>query len=800
MWPQLSPREPLDYSVSRQDRDLQPRNPMSALVRTLFERRIPHTLAIYAGASWALVEFVAFAVDEFQLSPHLTRVVLAGLLLLLPSVFMLAWFHGKPGKDREELARTEKIGIPANLVLCALVLWVLFADRDLGAATTTVTVQTEDGEMVDREVVKPEFRKRTALFAMEPGEGLGEDELWTTYAVPLAIEYDLMAEDYFVPIPFDGLTWRLRRDGYPELHGAPLSLKLEAAREQFAGFLAVGVVGKVDDSYRVTLTVHETKGGAVLGETGHEGSDLLALVDEMSVSVRTALGIPAGDGIEDLPVRQRLTEDDAALKEFVSGLLRRSQGWYPEEVVDHLTAATTLDPTFTAAHRELSQLLRADRPAEALKAIAAAMEYLYRLPERAAFQVRTDFYRLNGETDRAAAIIDMWLELHPDDPGALESKWANQALEGDLQGALATLEDLYSLSPGNGFILSDLAEMRERVGRFDEAEAAYREYVDRFPDDEHGVQQLAGFLRRHGEHVEARDILARAVLLQPLSAQLARALAGLDLETGRFDDARRAYERMRDQPGTAYARTDALVGLRRYHHFRGEIQSAIGASSAHTGEMETLVGPVAVAEGAFENILLLVDAGRIGEAATLLEGLKASDSQSMRLLLTPRASIRVALASGDVEAAREAHVHAIEKLDSTGLDHLRWVPMGDLGMIQERAGDYEAAAESYRTSVHLAEDAGFSRDPELTGFRLGAGRALRKAGRLDESEAELRQVLLRIPAHPHAHLELALLMEARGDTAGAIEHLQSALAAWENADESYEPAEEARRKLAELGG
>ena len=345
-----------------------------------------------------------------------------------------------------------------------------------------------------------------------------------------------------------------------------------------------------------------------------------------------------------------MTEDDAALKEFVGGLLRKSQGWYPEEIIDHLTAATTLDPTFTAAHRELARwLAEADRPAEALKAIGAAVEYLYRLPERAGFQVRTEYYRFTGETDRAAAIVDMWLELHPEDPKALGSKWPNQALEGDLEGALATLEDLYSLSPGNGFILSDLAETRERVGRFDEAEAAYREYVDRFPDDEQGVLQLAGFLRRRGEHVEARDMLARAVLLQPLSAQLARALAALDLETGRFDDARRAYERMRDQPGTAYLRTDALVGLRRYHHFRGEIQSAIGASRAHTEEMETLVGPVAVAEGAFENILLLVDADRIGEAATLLEGLKASDSESMRLLLTPRASIRVALASADVE-------------------------------------------------------------------------------------------------------------------------------------------------------
>ena len=52
----------------------------------------------------------------------------------------------------------------------------------------------------------------------------------------------------------------------------------------------------------------------------------------------------------------------------------------------------------------------------------------------------------------------------------------------------------------------------------------------------------------------------------------------------------------------------------------------------------------------------------------------------------------------------------------------------------------------------------------------------------------------------HAHLEMALALEAKGDIEGAVEHLRSALAVWENADRDYEPAREARRKLAELGG
>ena len=773
---------------------------MRELVRTLIERRVPHTLAIYAGASWALIEFVAFAVDEFLLSPHLTRVVLAGLLMLLPTVFMLAWFHGKPGKDRDEMTRTEKIGIPANLVVCAIALWVLFGDADLGSATTTITMETESGETVAHEYVKPEFRKRTALFPLEIGDGLGEEEAWTAYAVPLAIEYDLMTEDFLLPISPRVLSWGLERRGYPDPRGAPLSLKREVARESFAEFVVVGEIDRVDDRYRVTLTVHEAKSGSMVGQTVHEGSELLALVDEMSEAVKVALDIPAREGVEDLPVHQLLTEDTAALEEFVKGMLAVDLEWDAERGIEHFKTATALDPTFTTAYRELSRwLIRDDRPEEALVAIRAAMENLHRLPERARFQVRTEYYLLTGETDRVAAVLEMWLELYPEDLNALESKWRMQDLQRDTEGALATLTEMHRLSPGDGFRLRLLAQFREDLGLYDEAAAALDEYVDRFPEDDFGVIQLASFQRRRGEHDAARDNLARAVLLRPLSERLAWDLAELDLETGRFDDARSGFERLREQARTPADRTQALLGLKRYHHFRGELEAAIGTAQTWLDE-DGRSAPAAPNEGIlFEDILLYLDAGRVGDAAGLLEQLDASDPWVRDNLVT-RARIHLALESRGVEAAFEAHERAVEAAEAGGYVEPPVLLTADLGMIQERAGDYADAADSYRAALDLAADLGRQGLREQASFHLGAGRALRRSGRLDQSEAELRQVLFHIPAHPHAHLELALVLDAKGDTPGAIEHLRTALAAWENADEDYGPAASARAKLEELGG
>lgn len=45
---------------------------------------------------------------------------MTGLLLFLPSVAMLAWFHGRRGRD--DVPLTEKIGIPANLAVAVAAL------------------------------------------------------------------------------------------------------------------------------------------------------------------------------------------------------------------------------------------------------------------------------------------------------------------------------------------------------------------------------------------------------------------------------------------------------------------------------------------------------------------------------------------------------------------------------------------------------------------------------------------------------------------------------------------------------
>ena len=760
-------------------------------VRALLERRVPHIVAIYAGASWGLIEFTGFLVVEFLLSPHWTRVVLVTLFLLLPSVVILAWYHGKPGRDRDFPARTEKIGIPANLVLCAAALWSLFGGVDLGAATRSVTVETEEGEVEERRVAKVEFRKSVALFPFDLGPGVGEDETWLAYAVPEALVLDLMADDFFNAKPYMLFGQRLLELGLSDFLGVPLTLKRELGREVYAEFLAAGEIDRAGGLYRATLRVHRVDDGSLAGETVHEGADLLVLMDELSVSVKRTAGIPDREDVEDLPLRDRLSGDDMAVEEYFRG----SEAGYVrsdlEAGIEYTAAATTRDPTFAIAQFALySYLVSANRSEEAIDAIRATIGNLYRVPERTRLYVKAEYYFLMQDLDQADAVTRMWVDLYPDDPYALTYRRTMQDIRGDREGALATLQTMSELDPRNGGLLKQIADAHEDLGDDQQALAVLSTYVDRFAADPTGNASLAALQKRLGDYGAARRNLGLAILMEPLSAPFAVQLADLDLDAGNYEDARLGYRRALEAARTPAQKAEVLEGVKKYHSRRGEIALAVEAMDAWLVEASGFMSPMMLTLSRNDDIGIFLGAGRTSDAAALLEEMNERLQPPFDGLFIPVMATRVTLALSGPEAAREAHRRATEVVEAQGLDFHATL-LRDMGRILEREGDYTAAADSYREAMAV--------DPGRN-HHLDAGRALRLAGRPDEAEAELREALRLVPGGPRTHFEMALLLETREDLGAAVEHLRTALAAWETADEDYEPARKARAKLEELSG
>jgi hypothetical protein len=162
----------------------------------LLRRRVPQFLGVYLAAGWAALEFTDFLVNRYVLSTNLTDFVLLTWALLVPTILMLAWYHGAPGRD--QWTTTERVGIPLNIVLAVVLLFVVFRGSDLGAATTSVAVETEEGKTVERVVPKSEFRKHLAVFFFD-NESADSALDWLQYGITWGLVEDLM-QDVFIDI------------------------------------------------------------------------------------------------------------------------------------------------------------------------------------------------------------------------------------------------------------------------------------------------------------------------------------------------------------------------------------------------------------------------------------------------------------------------------------------------------------------------------------------------------------------------------------------------------------------------
>jgi len=95
--------------------------PKQSFIKVLLDRRIPHILGSYLVAGTSLILFIEYLVEKYQFPSHYPTLALFALFGILPSVIILSYFHGAPGKD--EWTKVEKVGIPINVFFIAVILF-----------------------------------------------------------------------------------------------------------------------------------------------------------------------------------------------------------------------------------------------------------------------------------------------------------------------------------------------------------------------------------------------------------------------------------------------------------------------------------------------------------------------------------------------------------------------------------------------------------------------------------------------------------------------------------------------------
>lgn len=764
-------------------------------MRKLLQRRVPQLVGLYVAGSWGFVQFVDWAQQEYALSPALTNFVIALLLLLLPSVFVLAWRHGTPGPNR--WGRVDAAVLSVNGVAAAIVLAAVFGGRSLGATTTTIKVEDPEGREVERVVARDAFRRKVFLPFFD--NATGDSTLdWLQLGLPSALHIDLV-QDLFVEgvSPFGdaarGIQLELTRAGYPDGVDLPLALKLKLAEERHLDHLLSGRLVPADSGLEVEVELYDVPHERRTARRTVSGADAFSLVDSLTVALKHDLGVPSVQLEEspDLPISELLTPSLDAFRDFVLAEWAGIRGDYATRL-RLLHRAVDRDSTFAAAEATLAVAELESGRGDGRAAMREAKKHLYRLPESRQLAFRTlDAFLYERDVDRAIATARYWAELYPDDVLAHRFLAEFYGNRGDWKESAGQLRAVLEIDPAEFSALLGLARLETRAGAFDRALGDYERYAELFPDDASVFVEIGDLRMLMGRQAEAREAYARAGLIAPDDPTTKLALAWHDVHMGDFEA---AAARVADALAAARTASDSALAFRveEWIGYRTGRWAAMAAAERGLARELRAANTPPAAASELVHAWPMRWAGEWGRSRPVLRRVDSLEATfrppTSEVLSIQLASLRAEL--GDTAGARREAEVAEAAIATFGIDTARAELEVARGLLAERAGDCAAAVGHYRTATRL------SAVYQLP--RLYLGRCLRRTGQAREAQEVLRSVIRVSPSNAHARVELARACVDLGRRGEATAQLDTALAIWKDADPDYAPAREARALRASL--
>jgi tetratricopeptide (TPR) repeat protein len=235
----------------------------------------------------------------------------------------------------------------------------------------------------------------------------------------------------------------------------------------------------------------------------------------------------------------QLRPEDAAAHNHLGAVLAALERW--DEAIAHYHRAIALRPALAAAHGNLADALRQQgRFEEALEAYQQALRLGGDSAETHFGLAST--YRLLSRHAEAARHYRRTLDLRPGTVEAQSGLAAALAADGRPDEALeAGGEALRTLGRAPAATAFELATTFLRLGRFDEAIAAYRQALALRPDDPDTLNNLGTALWELGRLEEAEAHYHRALALRAGDAEIRNNLGNALREQGRLDEAAACY-------------------------------------------------------------------------------------------------------------------------------------------------------------------------------------------------------------------------------------------------------------------
>jgi tetratricopeptide (TPR) repeat protein len=747
-------------------------------LENLRERRFFRFVISYLIAGWGLIQFIDWLAKRYALSPAIVDLTLVLLLALLPSVILLTYFHGRPGRDRWQ--RLEKIFVPVNLVLAIGLSGILFSGKLMGATADRVTITTEQGEEIERLVPKQEFLSRITIFPIEL-EGSTADQGWLSLGIPLFLSGDIEQDNYIHATSRALLQRNYRTRGHELGDEIPFSLQRKIAEDSYADQFITGKIRQEEGTYLLDLSLFSCTDGKLVVELNLQSTDLMDVIDQASTELLNYVVLEETRANQetqlDLPVSNLFSSNTAALEAYTMGVEAGMLGNDLDEGIRKMKEAIELDPNFVMAYRSAAILYnRKNFMADAQRYIEKALENIEVLPERMQFNIRYQYYVINQDIEKALALLEMWQTLYPGNYNPYVNQMQLLLTRAEFENAKKVGQK--ALDYGHrGEILLIMARISSIQGLEEEAIQYYEEFASFYPQRAAETSELGTIYMEQGRFDQARDHFDKLALLNPNDFRIAGRLAQLEASLGNMEKAEEIYQDALGMAGSARDSAEVYQWLYFYYEGTGEIRQALDQLENRWNLMATEYTTMEV--GAEKLTYIYIQSYLDGN---LKERYLALQEELFKILPDPTGIFKC---MGDVNYAiadRDGELY-MERFDNCrGL----FEPiLGEQGMAMMEA--YKADLNgNYAEAINLMDQYFEEMNLEDQGTQaIIMGDLYIRAGKYEEAIEMMEAGVRKRPGFAKFFLMMAKCYQALGNQEEANQKLLEALELWRDADPEY---------------
>ena len=505
------------------------RAPSLSVWARIKEHKVAQWTLAYAAAALALLEGAKLISDAFEWPHQVVRIVTVLLILGIPLVVTLAWYHGHRALRR--VSRAELTIITVLLVMAAAVLWHFARSPQEPLASKAATTEQTTVASAHPVAAIPAVTTGDKSIAVLPFADISEKKDQEYFSDGLSEDL-ITALSHFPGLKVIGRTSSFTfRDSKDD--SRTIGVKLGVAH------LLEGSVRRASDMVRVSAELIDTSDGSTQWSERYDRpyKDLFRLQDDLTHSVAGALKahlLPS----KAASVQQTERPPSGNLEAYNAVLegkyyLARDTVADTRRAIERFDRATQLDPRYAFAWSSLSRAW-------------------------------TDLgaYHLNLATSpeaysKARAAVSTALSLAPDLASAhIARGWLLDMGDLDWRGAAAEYRRAFELAPESGDAAASLARQAANFGQVGRAIELTQQALATDPLHSRWYGWLAGYLSALNRLDEAEVAIRRAVDLQPGGVRLHYLLSEIEIRRG---NAQAALAAAQQEPPGSYFRDAALA-------------------------------------------------------------------------------------------------------------------------------------------------------------------------------------------------------------------------------------------------